>query len=422
MTHSDYTQSLQFFNPTGIAIGGKYERNRPLRREARQQPPGSVDQDGFVKPFAPAIIDTPTPANRFYHLKPIDPNTRKGKGPVSQLSVVSPSKKSMHDVYADAALVVRDLSPDLPHELPAEQKNAGTSHSDQQYARLPSIGMVGSIAEREEDLDESLSVPTGMTQIVLGWKAEQEARKSEQEAQDKAKNRILPMSPTKASPHSLRHILAPETIPTEKPRDDLRNIATDPSSAPTSNDPWPLFYATQNAISPSATDIASGVLDTHKTAQRNSIESKDKTGNYLSAQNHGIEAKQANDEASVSDAAPMAVGNSLSARAPTTQIPHQGVTMEEVGPNLITQPLIANITQVSTLYTLSADDLDDAINEILAEPGFVPFVSTFLAPLIYPFNSIPCNWQVENLQSCWRARVSLLTGNERYDPSQKRDE
>jgi hypothetical protein len=51
----------------------------------------------------------------------------------------------------------------------------------------------------------------------------------------------------------------------------------------------------------------------------------------------------------------------------TAQHPH---TLQHV-----TEHLTANITQSSSLYALSFEELEDAIDEIIMEDGFIPFVS-----------------------------------------------
>lgn len=48
-----------------------------MDRQPRRNRQPSLDQDGFAKPLAPAYIDTPTPANRIYHLSQLDPNQRR---------------------------------------------------------------------------------------------------------------------------------------------------------------------------------------------------------------------------------------------------------------------------------------------------------------------------------------------------------
>lgn len=338
-----------------------------MRRGALYQFSGSVDQDGFVKPFAPAIIDTPTPANRIYHLKPVDPNIRKAKDITNRFPMLSPTKGFNNAVHVNDSPLPKDISPNLPLKLPIDSRNAGSLHTGQQGVRLPSIGLKQSIAEQEEDADESMTLPTGMTQIVLGWKAEQEAR-------ERAKQQDQHTSPAKASPHSLRHILAPDTVPAHQQARSQHNFSLiSPTTSP-GDAPWPSIYGVQQAISRSVDKSTSAVLDTYSALDKIR---NNRSENSLSAHSLNVSPAQAGSGMRDTPSGIRRDGRISPDRALSSKTQPQDTRQEEARILPTTQRVTANITQVSTLYTLSADDLDAVINDILEEDGFVPFVRIF---------------------------------------------
>ncbi|KAJ9110512.1 hypothetical protein QFC22_006719 [Naganishia vaughanmartiniae] len=358
------TQHESFFsNLAGIAIEGRYAGNKPVRREYMYPPPGSVDKDGFAKPYVPAMIDTPTPANRVYHLNPLDPNIRKAQEAAHHLPVFSPIKRSV-PVVKDA-LVPPDLSSDLPIDLQSQRKDPGSYHSPQQQLQLASIGMGGYVKGQADGLDKPMIQLIETTQTDLGWK-------SKQTAAEKERNQIRRLSPAKASPHSLRHILAPDTVPPQRNVNNEQLSASTSSAKPTRDAPWPVIYGSQAAISSSVGNAISGVADTHKTME--DYPAKSYAKNDMSAQCLEEYGRRAKEGAHNESSSPRRAGNVSRIQTPSDQIQHPGAPQEVSRVDPASQPVTANITQISTLYTLSADDLDAVIDDILAEDGFIPFV------------------------------------------------
>ncbi|KAJ9112611.1 hypothetical protein QFC19_000631 [Naganishia cerealis] len=366
--HIPYENSVQHsVSDNDKSVGGKYTIPRAVRGEDHYRPSATLDGDGFVKPYAPAVIDTPTPANRIYHLKQVDPNVRKVKQNFNPSSVSSPSKKPANPVDRNDLSVREKVTHGKRADLDIQRKHTESFHSRQEPL-LPGIRLDDSLPGPQGEVEESMDYPTGMTQIVFQYQAEQIAR---QQAQNSARN----VSTTKDSPHSLRHILAPETVATSGRLDDSLTLPAIASSETPKFGHLPSIYGAQEAIRLSDGYPGDSNLDAAETVQR--VAEKSKPGpmeGVMPSRDSSAEGRGLNDQSYRSPCDPPRTANTSFAQAPTSQNLHQETLQQVTTDATVTQPLTATITRPSSLYTLSAENLDAVINEILAEDGFVAFV------------------------------------------------
>lgn len=318
-------------------------RDRRISPEPFKRPP-SVDHDGFAKPLAPAYIDTPTPANRIYHLKQLDPNQKRSD---THRAVAASPKKSTgmasvatRDPYQDGRCI-----PDpfwRGSAVPTEHRNARdlvTPPIRQQMSCPPYI-------------NESIeSRPTGYTLPPPPDGHRTDMQHSELHGPLIGFGFAGPLG----------KILAPETA----------SIAH-ANNATTSAKPWPTVYG--RPISSGSRAGVSAVAETPGLQQTGALPQEARAGGIATSEHaytHDQEAMHVMSTEKKREKAANQREVSLEARpVASAEDPRHPLSMRHV-----TTHLKANVTQSSSLYALSVEELEDAINEILVEPGFVPFVS-----------------------------------------------
>lgn len=325
--------------------------------------------DGFVKPLPPAYIDTPTPANRIYHLKEVDPNQRSRGNPAS--SAAASSKRPAKALGADDSFFrgTPRFSP-LRHAFdPAERQNI------QESFKLPPLRHDANI--RPLDEESLMTLPTGFTQLELPDPAHnaENVRGAVIEGKE-----VSPRADV--SSRSLRRILAPETVSISE---DIGNLAPrlGPAGQVQALKPWPEIYGDpvsvpSRMLASSAKETSSlqrtvdGVSETRPAGQPNQrgdfIEiAKTVKEDGLKSTDHSARGSEMQE--------PLPGATERSTRIHNTETAHREIVGMPRSSPPPASSVTAKITQSASLYALSPEELDDAINTIITEDGFVPFVS-----------------------------------------------
>ncbi|GHJ86340.1 hypothetical protein NliqN6_2742 [Naganishia liquefaciens] len=317
----------------------------------------SYDQDGFVKPLAPAYIDTPTPANRIYHLGQLDPNQRRERG--SRSSTTSPKKMRL---ATPAAINGPFQNSRYAPESGWRGSTASIGYQDPRSAVIPPFRQPMSCPPFSNESVESR--PTGYT---------------------------LPSPPgvdpvdaqTCDSSHARTHGYArpePRILATET----VSNVITDQGASPKR---WPAVYGRQSSGSRATMSAVQETPGFHRTdALRQDALVEDPDESNGQAQQTVVRPLGPNANH---------VPDIAEDHHESGPVPRDGPIVHAEMPDVATH-LTAQILRSSSLYALSFDELEDAIDEIIMEEGFIPFV--------------------EKIERSWRKRLERLSG-----PGQQHD-
>lgn len=338
--------------------------------------PPSIDQDGFVKPLPPhrkplsfAYIDTPTPANRIYHLREVDPNRtpHENYSTPPTLALKHPREVSnVDDPFAAASgnhILAHSASSPAPHGFMQES------------FKLPPLRHDGSPRPVEEECLETL--PTGLTQL------EPQGQKHNRESGEQAGTAKEATPQRNVSSRSLRYILAPETATSPKGNDRGATPALASlfqSDLDQVEKPWPGLYG--NPSSTASRGLMNSVKETSDRQQATAEPMKKKSDSTSFAQRddlpHSLTAPQKDVSESVNDRASEPAGQASIPKTLQVQDIERalcGTPRPAPTVPLSPTPITAHITRASSLYALCPDELSHVINSILLEDGFVPFVS-----------------------------------------------
>lgn len=336
--------------------------------------PPSFDQDGFVKPLLPvykplppAYIDTPTPANRIYHLKEVDPNRTSHQSYSS-----SPAFSSKRP------LVVPDADDPFgpSHFNESRYVSNPVQHKDlQESFKLPPLRHDTSPGPVEEESMKSL--PTGLTQLEPQGQGHNNL--SERRV-DMAKEATPQRN---VSSRSLRQILAPETVSAPQENDGDMLPTMNQSGRAHEQKPWPEIYG--DPLSTSSGLLVNSVKETSDVQQptpegftKTSAESQSAQQNDPAQAANAPQldtSKLTNVRVSVPDQAPLSKATEPVLPAQEAGATPCGISRPTTTALPPTVTVTAHITQASSLYALLPEELSHAINSILLEDGFVPFVS-----------------------------------------------
>jgi hypothetical protein len=357
---------------------GPPRRYSPLSQRYEREPP-SIDQDGFVKPLLPlykplppAYIDTPTPANRIYHLKEVDPNQTSRQSYSTPPTLSSKRPRDIAD--PDDPFVGRskfDMSP--------RNTSSPASHRIIQASfKLPPLRH--DLSPRLVEEESLKTLPTGLTQL------EPQGRGNNKESEAPAWTERDATSQTDVSSRSLRYILAPETVAASN--DDRRGSPAvknllGPHHA---QQTWPEMYG--NPLSTCSRPLDSVVKETSDT-QQSTAERKDHMSKVTSSAPCNDTVREANaPQEEVTKPADHRTSEPEQASLPNVGTPIAKAHQAGMAPGEIPRPsfpmpssaasVTAHIARASSLYALSPDELSHSINSILLEDGFVPFVSLLL--------------------------------------------
>lgn len=345
-------------------------RHSPPTQLYASRPP-SFDQDGFAKPLLPvykplppAYIDTPTPANRIYHLKEVDPNRTSHQGHFR-----SSSKRPL--VVSDAD----DPFGGPSHFHTPRYVSSPVQHQEiQESFKLPPLRHDTSPGPVEEDSMKTM--PTGLTQL------EPQGQWNNNLNEGRVETEKVATPQRNVSSRSLRQILAPETVSAPKEHDGGA-LPTNHSGRAQEQKPWPEIYG--DPLSTSSRLLVSSVKETsdaristpegvHKTSVAAQFTQQNERPQVANASQENT-STPTNVRALEPDKAPL---SRVAAPMPPAQeaITAARETLRTISPpRPSTMSVTAHITQPSSLYTLLPGELSHAINSILLEDGFIPFVS-----------------------------------------------
>lgn len=354
---------------------GPPQRYSPTSQRYETKPP-SLDQDGFVKPLLPlykplppAYIDTPTPANRIYHLKEVDPNqtSRQSYSTPPTLS----SKRPREVADADDPFVERsrfDMSP--------RNTSGPASHRIlQESFKLPPLRH--DLSPRPVEEESLKTLPTGLTQLgPQGGENNKESGAPARTEGDATLQRGI-------SSRSLRYILAPETVAASK--DDHGGLPTVNNSSGLHHEQqtWPEMYG--NPLTTCSRPLDSVVKET-SDRQQSTAEGMDHMSKVTSSAPCNDTVREVNaPQEEVTKPADHRTSEPEQASLPKVGTPIAKAHQAGIAPSEIPRPsfpvplsavsVTAHIARPSSLYSLSPDELSHSINSILLEDGFVPFVS-----------------------------------------------